>query len=264
MNITIFNFQTNKIKTLLIASSIVVSCASRKDFVYFQDEPLQKKDISLVNTDLVYSTDDLLTIDVSALDPDAARPFNLPVTSYSTSVIDARGELKMQTYLIDSNGNIEFPVLGTVKLGGLTRTQATSHLKKKLSEYIKDPIVNIRLANFTITVLGEVKNPGTFTIQDERISVSEALGLAGDLTNNGKRTNIFLIRENGGEKRFARLDLTSVNLVNSQLYYMAQNDVLIVEPNRARRNASTYNPNTAVIISAISTLATITAIFVVK
>lgn len=259
-----FYAHKNAVKLLILLALVTVSCASRKDFVYFQDEPVKKEDISLVNTELVYGTDDLLTIDVSSLDPEASRPFNLPVVSYSPTVIGAQGQLKMQTYLIDINGNIEFPVLGTIKLGGLTRTEATAYLKELLSEYIKDPIVNIRLANFTITVLGEVNRPGTYTIQDERISVSEALGLAGDLTNNGKRTNVFLIRESGGEKRFARLDLTSVNLVNSQLYYMAQNDVLVVEPNRARRNASTYNPNTAVIISAISTLATITAIFVVK
>jgi len=247
---------------LLILVTLFSSCGSPKDLVYFQDEPLSKTKIEDTNYELKYKTDDLLTIDISALDPDAVRPFNLPAVSYSASVISAQGILKMQTYLIDSNGNIEFPVLGTLKIGGLTRTQATEMLKTKLTEYIKSPIVNIRLANFTIVVLGAVNKPGTFTIQDERITLPEALGLAGDLTIYGKRDNIFLIREIDGEKRFAKLDLTSINIVNSPLYYLSQNDVIYVEPNNARVKQSTFNPNNGVVISAIGTLATIVAILI--
>jgi polysaccharide export outer membrane protein len=204
----------------------------------------------------------LLTIDVAALDPDAVRPFNLPAVNYSESVISAQGTLKMQTYLIDNNGHIEFPVLGTIKIGGLTRIEATAMMKERLTEYIKDPIVNIRIANFTITVIGDVNRPGTYTIQDERVTLPEALGLAGDLTNTATRTNLFLIRETNGKKRFAKLDLTSINIVNSPLYYLAQNDVLYVEPNNAKIRSSNYNPNTGIIISAVATLATIAAILV--
>ena len=115
--------------------------------------------------------------------------------------------LRVQSYLIDVNGNIEFPVLGSMKIQGLTRVEATEMLKEKLSEYIKDPIVNIRLINFTITVLGEVNTPGTFTVQNERISLNDALGLAGDLTIYGKRDNVLLIREIDGQKRYAKFDL---------------------------------------------------------
>lgn len=129
-------------------------------------------------------------------------------------------------------------------------------------EYIKDPIVNIRLANFTVTVLGEVNKPGTFTVQNERISLPEALGLAGDLTIYGRRDNVFLIREVDGIKRFAKFDLTSINLVNSPNYYLTQNDVIYVEPNNARVRSSSYNQNNYVLISAISTLATIIAILI--
>ena len=168
----------------------------------------------------------------------------------------------MQTYLIDNNGHIEFPVLGTIKIGGLTRIEATAMMKERLTEYIKDPIVNIRIANFTITVIGDVNRPGTYTIQDERVTLPEALGLAGDLTNTATRTNLFLIRETNGKKRFAKLDLTSINIVNSPLYYLAQNDVLYVEPNNAKIRSSNYNPNTGIIISAVATLATIAAILV--
>lgn len=259
---TFLNFRKLVKCTVIIALLILSSCTARKDVVYFQDEPMSEAEIKNFNTELVYNTDDLLTIDVSSLVPEASRPFNMPVVSYSESVINAQGILKMQTYLINAKGEIEFPVLGTLKIGGLTRSQATNYLKERLSEYIKDPIVNIRLANFTITIIGDVNKPGTYTIQDERITLPEALGLAGDLSNTALRKNILLIRDINGEKHFAKLDLTSVSIVNSPMYYLAQNDVIYVEPNNAKIKSSTYNPNTAVIISAISTLATIAAILI--
>ena len=249
---------------MLLAIISLTSCVSSKEIIYFQDEKIEKNDQVSLNSDLIYKPNDLLTINVSGLDPDAVKPFNLPVVAYSNSVISAEGNLKMQTYLIDINGNIEFPVLGTIRLEGLTRTKATAFLKEKLAEYIKDPIVNIRLANFTITVIGEVNNPGTFTIQDERISLIEALGLAGDLTIHGKRENVFLIREDNGVKRFTKFDLTSIKVVNSRNYYLTQNDVLYVEPNKAKIRSSSYNENNVILISAISTLTTILAVFLIK
>ena len=128
----------------------------------------------------------------------------------------------------------------------------------------KDPIVNVRLANFTVTILGEVSRPGTFTIQDERITILEALGLASDLTIYGERKKVLVIREVEGKKKFAQIDLTSVNTVNSPVYYLQQNDVIYVGPNKARVRASSFNPNNGVTISAISLLVTITAIFLVN
>ncbi len=253
-------------KLPLLALLILSSCGSRQDIIYFQDEPLTEA-ISNQNSnfDLRFKTDDLLTIVVSADDPVVVAPFNLNVVSTNNSVIDAQGTLKMQTYLIDSNGNIEFPTLGTIKLAGLTRSEANSLLKEKLGVYFKadsPPIVNIRLANFTVTVLGEVKTPGTYTLQDEKISIPEALGLAGDLTIYGKRDNVKLIREVDGQKKFATIDLTSVNVLNSPNYYLTQNDVIYVEQNNARVRASSYNQNNGIIISAIGTIATIVAILI--
>ena len=258
----------NSIKKVLILCAVIMmtSCVSRQQIAYFQDEPFKEgiNDITS-NFELRFKSDDLLTINVSSIDPEVAIPFNLPAVSYNTtSVISGQGTLKMQTYLIDRSGNIEFPVIGTIKIGGLSRSEANTMMKEKLTEYIKDPIVNIRLANFTITILGEVARPGTFTIQDEKVSLAEALGLAGDLTIYGRRDNVFLIREVDGIKRYATLDLTSINVVNSPNYYLRQNDVIYVEPNNSRIKQSSYNQNTAVIIAAISTLATIAAIFVVK
>ncbi|MEY8848950.1 polysaccharide biosynthesis/export family protein [Psychroserpens sp. XS_ASV72] len=251
----------------IIAIALLTSCASKKDIVYFQDEPLTDGSELDNRFELSYKPNDILTIDVSALDPDAVRPFNLSNVMYSntggdinTSGLNANSNVIRQTYLVDPNGNIEFPVLGTLKVGGLTRAEVTEMLKVKLTDYVKDPIVNIRLINFTITVLGEVNRPGTYTVQDERISLSEALGLAGDLTIYGKRDNVFLIREVNGKKKYAKFDLTSVNVVNSPVYYLSQNDVVYVEPNGSRVRQASYNQTTGVIISAVATLATITAI----
>lgn len=249
----------------LIAILVFTSCGSRKDIVYFQDEPIEDGVLVSEPKPIIYKPDDILTINVSALDPDTVKPFNLQVVSNNdTNLLNAGGRQQFQSYLIDYDGNIDFPVLGKLKVAGLNRTELTAILVEKISEYAKNPIVNVRLSNFTITILGEVRNPGTFTIQDERITVLEALGLADDLTIFGKRKNVLLIREVDGKKKFAKIDLTSVNAVNSPVYYLQQNDVIYVEPNNAKIRASSYNQNNSVLISAIGTLTTIIAVFLVR
>ena len=246
----------------IISIIFITSCASRKNLVYFQDEPIEAGVLVSEPEQLIYKPDDIITINVSALDPDTVRPFNLPVVANSTNVgLNAQAQLQVQTYLVDYDGNIQFPVLGTIKVSGLTRTELTSLLTERISTYVNDPIVNVRLANFTITIIGEVSRPGTFTIQDERITLLEALGMANDLTIYGARKNVLIIREVDGKKKFATVDLTSINTVNSPVYYLQQNDVIYVEPNKARIRASTFNQNNAVLISAVGTLTTIVAIF---
>ncbi len=262
---TIFNLK-NSLKVLSIfAIAVLSSCASKKDIVYFQDEPLSETSQIDNSFQLTYKTNDILTIDVSSIEPAAVMPFNLAPVSYANSTstnLNANGNVLRQTYLVDSEGNIEFPVLGTIHIAGMTRAEATEMLKEQLREYVKDAIVNIRLINFTVTVLGEVNRPGTYTVQDERISLSEALGLAGDLTIYGKRDNVFLIREINGEKKYAKFDLTTINVVNNPVYYLSQNDVVYVEPNGSRVRQASYNQTTPVIISAIATLTTIAAILI--
>jgi len=252
---------------LLLSLVILSSCGSRKNIVYFQDEPITNQSLSELdnNYQLRYKPNDILTIDVAAELPESVAAFNLPAVGYNApNTSTQQTQVLRQTYLIDPNGNIEFPTLGTIKLEGLTRVEATAMLKERISEYVKEFIVNIRLVNFTIAVMGEVNRPGTYTVEGERISLIQALGLAGDLTIYGKRNNIFLIREIDGKKKYAKYDLTSINVVNSPVYYLSQNDIVYVEPNDARVKTSSYNPNTGVLISAIGTLATIVAIFVVR
>ncbi|QDO94305.1 polysaccharide export protein [Formosa sediminum] len=256
-----FNQIQFKFLLIPIISLMLASCGvKRESIVYFQDETASTTS-ELADFEIRFKPDDLLTIDVSAIDPEAARPFNLPAVSYNASSVDlAQGTLKMQTYLIDNEGNIEFPVIGSIKLGGLSRSEANLYMKNLLKEYIKDPIVNIRLANFNITILGEVNSPGTYSLQNEKVSLTEALGYAGDLTIYGRRDNVFLIREIDGENRYYKFDLTSINVMNSPHFFLTQNDVIYVEPNKAKIRSSNYNQNNVVLISAIATLATITAL----
>jgi polysaccharide export outer membrane protein len=256
------NHQKISIIIALFAIMLFASCATPEEIAYFQDEPLANYEELEVNTDIVYKTNDKLSIIVSSIDPITAKPFNLPIISEGQSETVTQGSQRMQTYLVDKNGNIDFPVLGQIKIAGLPRTEATELLKEKLSEYLKNPIVNIRLINFTITILGEVRNPGTFILEDEKVSLSEALGLAGDLTIQGRRDNVLLIRDNNGKKQYAQFDLTSIEVLNSQNYYLTQDDVIYVTPNKAKVRSSTYNQNTALFISASSVLVALTAIII--
>ena len=190
---------------------------------------------------------------------DAARPFNLMGASISSSLGEdggggsGSGGSAEPTYLIDEEGNIDFPVLGRLELAGLTRIEVKEMIKEKLKIYINDPIVSVRLKNFKITVLGEVVRPGSYVIPNERVTIIEALGLAGDMTIKGERENVMVIRENEGENTYHRVDLTSKTIFESPVYYLAQNDVLYVEPNESRIKESKTSKNTlGIVISIIS------------
>lgn len=239
---------------LLLGIFTIVSCASREQIVYFQGdmETIAREAEKYSPT---IQPDDLLVITISARDFDATKPFNQVNYYYQN-----QNEMRLQTYLVDEEGYIEYPVLGKVKLGGLSRSQAIEELKKQLSEYIIDPGVTLGITNFKVTVLGEVARPGSFTIPNERITVLEALGLAGDLTINGVRNNVMVLREINGEKSFHRIDLTSSSSVTSPAYYLMQNDVVYVEPNRAQINSSTYSRNTSVIISVAGLIITVISV----
>jgi len=165
-------------------------------------------------------------------------------------------------YLIDSKGCIDFPVVGNIKLGGLSRTDAVDTLKKYLKPYLTQSTILLRILNYKVTVLGEVKNPGTFTIPNERITLPEALGIAGDLLITGVRKNVLVIREIDGKKNETRVDLTSKELFSSPVYYLTQNDLVYVHPNRAKINSSVVNTaNISLVVTVISLLVTIAVLF---
>ncbi|WGH76941.1 polysaccharide biosynthesis/export family protein [Tenacibaculum tangerinum] len=233
---------------LVLITLCITSCAARKDIVYFQkDEVNQSQANTTYKT--IFKPDDLLLITISALDMEAVKPFNLPVVAFSTTTDRAVGTPQQQSYLIDNDGFIDFPILGKIKLGGLSRPEAIDLLKSKLSpDYIINPTINIRITNFSITVLGDVKMPGRFTIPNERISVLEAIGLAGDLNMSGIR-NIEVKREENNQIKSYQLDLRSNKVFNSPAYYLQQNDVVYVEPNRSSSQDAAYNKNTGLFIS---------------
>ena len=164
--------------------------------------------------------------------------------------------------MIDNNGFIEFPVLGQLKLGGMTRAEALTFIKEKLKPYINEPIVNLRILNFKVTVQGEVANPGIFSINTERITLPEALSMAGDLTINGKRENVLIIREIDGKKSYHFVDLTKADFINSPFYYLSQNDVIYVEPNQTKINSSVVGANISIILTSVSLLITIIALLI--
>ncbi|MGB7842252.1 MAG: polysaccharide biosynthesis/export family protein [Salinimicrobium sp.] len=231
------------------------SCVSRKKIAYFQDLPSLKAEVDLAQSNLKIQPNDLLTITVSAANIEAVQPFNLPLTSApSLAGGGVGGRMELQSYLVDSDGNIEFPVLGTVHVAGLTRQELVEKLKQEISKYVQNPIVNIKIVNFQVTVLGEVNRPGTFTVPDERISLSKALGLAGDLSIYGRRDNILIMRETEGKTEYRYIDLTKSDFINSPYYYLQQNDVIYVEPNSAQRQGASYNRNASVYISIASVL----------
>jgi polysaccharide export outer membrane protein len=215
---------------LIISMMMLVSCVSKKDITYFQNSE-EINNAILHNYAPIIQVDDILSVTVSALDSESSIPFNL----FQGGQVDSGLPLN---YLVDINGNINFPVLGEVRSMGLTTNDLKNSLVKKLEVYIKNTIVNIRLENFRVTILGEVSNPGTFLSMNERITIPEAIGLAGDLTIEGKRKNILLVRNINGKVERIRLDLTDESIFTSPYYYLAQNDILYVEPNKAKMNSS--------------------------
>jgi polysaccharide export outer membrane protein len=244
---------------IVIGIFLCTSCASRKDLVYFQPDSVQLNTSYELNAPKL-QPGDILAISVTADDIRATAPFN-QVSPYQGNggMVQANNPF-IPTYAIDVNGEIDFPKLGKVKLAGKTRTQAIDYLRQEVGRYIVDPGISIEVRNFRVTVLGEVKAPGTFTINNDRITLLEALGLAGDLTINGVRHNILVIREQNGQKEEFRVDLTRRDALNSPAYYLAQNDVVYVEPNGARIQSSKYTQNTSIFVSVASVIITVISV----
>lgn len=231
---------------------MLVSCAPRKRIVYLQEIEKAQAYTAQQNYEPLLKPDDLLSIVVSTESMEVAAPFNLP--DIKSGDAENRG---IKTYLIDNAGYIDFPVLGKVKLGGLTRTDANTKLVAAISEYVKNPIVTMRITNFKISVLGEVRAPGSFVFEGERVTILDAIGRAGDLTIYGRRHNVLVIREENGKKTHARIDLGSPLTLDSPFYYLKQNDVVYVEPNQTRVNNSAVGPDMTIILSSISLAITI-------
>ena len=248
-----------QIKNLLFLLFLVTisSCVSRKNIVYFQNDNIDQSKVTN-SYKTVFKADDLLQITISAADLDAVKPFNLTAVTYSTTSNRAVGTPQQQAYLIDNEGYVNFPVIGKIKLAGLSRTEAIDLLKNKLDpDYVKDPTINISISNFSITVLGAVARPGRFTIPNERITVLEALGLAGDLNIGALRENVKVHREENGTKKTYVLDLRSNSIFTSPAYYLQQNDIVYAEPNKPSSQDAAFNRNSGLFVSVASLLMTL-------
>src|SRR5690606_27814161 len=184
-----------RIKAIVLCLSILffTSCATRKDVVYFQDTGSFETIVNTNRSVSKFKVDDLVSIHVSSLNPEASAPFNL-----FRGQAEGGFRPEQVDYLVDESGEIDFPVIGKIRIEGLSPEELRLLLRDRLSEYLKDPIINIRLRNFSVTVLGEVNRPGTYPVNGEQISILEALGLAGDLTIRGVRENVLVIRDFNG------------------------------------------------------------------
>jgi len=252
------------IKVISFLSLLILcfSCASKQDVIYYQNIDSLNTQQNSSSYEIKIQPDDLLMIIVSADDPEVAIPFNLKTVSISSNnrLDITRGQETVQLYLVDQAGNIEFPVIGKLKISGLTRSEILKSLQEKIGVYIKNPIINLRIMNFKVSLQGEVNIPGTYPVVSERVTLIEALSMAKDLTIYGKRDNILVIRENNGIKSYNRVDITKSDFINSPFYYLAQNDVIYVEPNKTKVNSSAVGPNTSVIISAVSILVSLSVL----
>lgn len=244
---------------VVIGLMLVSSCGSKKEIVYFQNASDYETIVSDNSHNNKFKIDDVIGIHISTLDPEPSIPFNL----YSGAT---EGGIRPEQidYIIDKNGEIDFPVIGNIKLVGLSPEETKTLLVEKLTPYLKDPIINIRLRNFSVTVLGEVNRPGTYFVNGEQITILEALGLANDLTIKGKRDNVLVIRDFNGTKVYTRIDLTKKESLNSPVYYLTQNDVVYIEPNKSAITASALDNRASILVSIASLLITSTVIIITR
>jgi polysaccharide export outer membrane protein len=238
---------------------LLFSCQSTpKNIVYLQnlDEYIKQGNIDNISQyEPVIKVGDQLLITVSApvLNQELVAQFNLPANSFLANGETAVTQTpNLQTYTVDINGNINYPVIGQLKLADMKKSEATNYLAGLISKYVEDAIINLQIVSFRVIVLGEVGLPGPIPVQNERLTILEAIGQAGDLTIFGKRENVLLIRETNGQKQFARLDLTQADILSSPYYYLQQNDVIIVESNDTRKRASKFGASESYNLSIYS------------
>jgi len=227
---------------ILIVISMSSSCVSNKKIAYFQDIQTvnqAKLEHAITFSEPVIQSDDILTINVFTLNQQNGAIVN---QAASTPILGGNSNSGLSTqntgFLVDKNGEIELSLIGKLKVAGLTTYQARELIREKASVVYKEPNVQLRFANFKVSVLGEVNAPSAYTLPNEKVSILDALSLAGDLTIYGKRDNVLIVRDNNGSKEFARLNLNSSEIFNSPYYYLRQNDVVYVEPNKRKVSAS--------------------------
>lgn len=231
----------------IITILLLTGCASQKKITYLQDIPNDYRSIIAQKESSTILPNDRISIMVNSRDFELAQMLNLPMVSYPTNSTGnyTVGQNRISGYLVDGNGCIDFPQLGNIKVQGLTLTELSVAIKQQIVDkgLINDPIVTVHFMNFKISVMGEVSKPGHFDVSDGRVTLFDALSLAGDLTIYGKRENVKVIREIDGERSVVSLDLRSKDIFDSPYYYLQQNDIVYVEPNKAKAGQREINQN---------------------
>ena len=243
---------------------LLLSSCTKRNLAYFSD--LEGHDVYTENVQKVSSPkikpDDVLEIIVSSLNPEANSLFNMgTMPNVANANAGSYSATNQMGYLVDHEGYIEYPVLGRIQLGGLTKEEAKQVLQEKISAFLKDPIINIRFQNYRITVIGEVNRPSTFIMPSEKTSVLTALGMAGDMTNYGKRDNVLIIREEDGIRTMTRINLNEKDVLNSPYFYLQQNDIVYVEPVKSR--GPEYGNNLR-IISIVVSIASVVSLLLIR
>lgn len=228
---------------------LVHSCATKKSTYYLQniEKEISQSDFSEAS-EQIQKNDELLII-ISTLDPEASNPFNLRSTSSETK--------ENLTHLVDSEGNIEMPVIGKLYVEGKTRIELQKELVNLLKRHLINPVVNIRIQNLRITVLGDVKSPGTYNVNSEKINILQAIGLAGDLNLTGERQEVVLVRESKEGRTYQRIDLRDANVLNKNYYQLQQNDIIYVPQGRVKIHSASISPLYSFGVSALGTTITL-------
>ena len=266
-----FNFNLRHAVLSLIAGAFMLSsCATVKDIAYFQNKVVNQPEKIDKHAGIVIQPKDMLSIVVSSRNPELVTMFNLPVVSYQagSETVSGGAAQRLLGYVVDNQGQIDFPVLGPINVAGLTRWELAELIKNRLIKdgLLTDAVVTVEFMNFKVSVLGEVNAPGTYSIEGDKVTVLQAISLARDLTIFGLRENVSVIRERDGERTIYQINLCDVNLFKSPAYYLQQNDIIYVEPNQEKSRQSTTDDKTlrmtSILVSGGSLLVSIAALIV--
>ena len=254
----------------VMSVAVLTSCGTVKDIAYFQNKVVNEPEAIDKHAGIVIQAKDMLSIVVSSRNPELVAMFNLPVVSYQagSEVVNTGYNQRLMGYVVDNDGFIDFPVLGPIKVVGLTRWELSELIKNKLLNdgLLTDAVVTVEFMNFKVSVIGEVNSPGTYTIEGDKVTVLQALSLARDLTIFGKRDNVSVIREKDGERVIYEINLTDVDLFKSPAYFLQQNEVVYVEPNVEKERQSTIDDKglriTTIAVSSTSVLLSLVSILI--
>lgn len=255
---------------LLAVLLALTSCGTVKDIAYFQNKVVNEPEAIDKHAGIVIQPKDMLSIVVSSRNPELVVMFNLPVISYQagSEIVSSGGQQRLMGYVVDNDGNIDFPVLGTLKVAGLTRWELSNLIKDRLIKdgLLSDAVVTVEFMNFKVSVIGEVNSPGTYTLNNDKVTILQAISLARDLTIFGLRENVCVIREREGERVIYEINLCDVSMFNSPAYYLQQNDVVYVQPSSVKARQSTTDDKalrlTSIFVSGGSLLVSLAALIV--